>query len=147
MDLDMVPDGPKHIPPYASRNKSSLGELLLGFLKYYATQFRYLPKSVEWFLSLLIFLLPFFISHSSRQLFLPLSPPFLLFLLPGFMFLTERQEQVRPLALHDIPWSPCLQYVYYHTKVKNQITFMVQTFCSATHLTQIIFSTISVIIL
>lgn len=39
MDLDMVPEGPKHIPPYISRNKSSLGELLLGFLKYYATEF------------------------------------------------------------------------------------------------------------
>ncbi|XP_030593543.1 poly(A) RNA polymerase GLD2 [Archocentrus centrarchus] len=41
MDLDVVPEGPKHIPPYVSRNKSSLGELLLGFLKYYATQFRW----------------------------------------------------------------------------------------------------------
>ncbi|KAG7243986.1 hypothetical protein INR49_006147 [Caranx melampygus] len=39
MEIDMVPDGPKHIPPYISRNQSSLGELLLGFLKYYATSF------------------------------------------------------------------------------------------------------------
>lgn len=39
MNLDMVPEGPKHIPPYISRNQSSLGELLLGFLKYYATDF------------------------------------------------------------------------------------------------------------
>uniref|UniRef100_A0A3Q3XDN5 polynucleotide adenylyltransferase n=1 Tax=Mola mola TaxID=94237 RepID=A0A3Q3XDN5_MOLML len=39
MDIDAVPDGPKHIPPYISRNQSSLGELLLGFLKYYATYF------------------------------------------------------------------------------------------------------------
>lgn len=39
MNLDMVPEGPKHIPPYISRNQSSLGELLLGFLKYYATEF------------------------------------------------------------------------------------------------------------
>ncbi|KAG8012080.1 Poly(A) RNA polymerase GLD2 [Nibea albiflora] len=41
MDIDTVPDGPKHIPPYISRNQSSLGELLLGFLKYYATYFRW----------------------------------------------------------------------------------------------------------
>lgn len=46
MNLDMVPEGPKHIPPYISRNQSSLGELLLGFLKYYATDFRYLPMSI-----------------------------------------------------------------------------------------------------
>uniref|UniRef100_UPI0037E8F4C5 poly(A) RNA polymerase GLD2 n=1 Tax=Semicossyphus pulcher TaxID=241346 RepID=UPI0037E8F4C5 len=39
MDIDMVPEGPKHIPPYISKNQSSLGELLLGFLKYYATDF------------------------------------------------------------------------------------------------------------
>ncbi|XP_040011396.1 poly(A) RNA polymerase GLD2 [Xiphias gladius] len=41
MEIDMVPEGPKHIPPYVSRNQSSLGELLLGFLKYYATDFRW----------------------------------------------------------------------------------------------------------
>ncbi|XP_076585883.1 poly(A) RNA polymerase GLD2 [Chaetodon auriga] len=41
VDIDMVPEGPKHIPPYISRNQSSLGELLLGFLKYYATYFRW----------------------------------------------------------------------------------------------------------
>ncbi|XP_035513997.1 LOW QUALITY PROTEIN: poly(A) RNA polymerase GLD2 [Morone saxatilis] len=41
MDIDMVPEGPKHVPPYISRNQSSLGELLLGFLKYYATHFRW----------------------------------------------------------------------------------------------------------
>ncbi|KAK2837353.1 hypothetical protein Q5P01_014565 [Channa striata] len=40
MDIDMVPEGPKHIPPYLSRNQLSLGELLLGFLKYY-TDFRW----------------------------------------------------------------------------------------------------------
>ncbi|KAM9858317.1 poly(A) RNA polymerase GLD2 [Aulostomus maculatus] len=62
MDIDMVPEGPKHIPPYISRNQSSLGELLLGFLKYYTTDFRWdkqvisvreakaLPKNIspEW---------------------------------------------------------------------------------------------------
>ncbi|XP_040052582.1 poly(A) RNA polymerase GLD2 [Gasterosteus aculeatus] len=41
MDIDMVPEGPKRIPPFISRNQSSLGELLLGFLKYYATDFRW----------------------------------------------------------------------------------------------------------
>ncbi|XP_041792684.1 poly(A) RNA polymerase GLD2 [Chelmon rostratus] len=41
VDIDMVPEGPKHIPPYISRNQSSLGELLVGFLKYYATYFRW----------------------------------------------------------------------------------------------------------
>ncbi|KAM4615943.1 poly(A) RNA polymerase GLD2 [Polymixia lowei] len=41
MEIDMVPDGPRHIPSYMSRNQSSLGDLLLGFLKYYATVFRW----------------------------------------------------------------------------------------------------------
>ncbi|XP_019956470.1 poly(A) RNA polymerase GLD2 isoform X2 [Paralichthys olivaceus] len=41
MDINMVPEGPKHIPPYISRNQSSLGDLLVGFLKYYATNFRW----------------------------------------------------------------------------------------------------------
>lgn len=40
MEIDMVPEAPKHIPPYISRNQSSLGDLLLGFLKYFATEFR-----------------------------------------------------------------------------------------------------------
>lgn len=41
VEIDMVPEGPKHIRPYVSRNRSSLGELLLGFLKYYTTDFRW----------------------------------------------------------------------------------------------------------
>lgn len=41
MDLDLVPEGSKHIPPYISKNQSSLGDLLLGFLKYYAIDFRW----------------------------------------------------------------------------------------------------------
>eukprot|EP00064_Thunnus_orientalis_P006497 superscaffoldBa00000677_g6515 len=41
MVLHYLQKGPKHIPPYISRNQSSLGELLLGFLKYYATDFRW----------------------------------------------------------------------------------------------------------
>ncbi|XP_058230296.1 poly(A) RNA polymerase GLD2 [Hemibagrus wyckioides] len=60
MDLHLVPDGPKCIPPFLSKNQSSLGDLLLGFLKYYATAFRWdkyvisvreakaLPKSNCW---------------------------------------------------------------------------------------------------
>ncbi|XP_041643609.1 poly(A) RNA polymerase GLD2 [Cheilinus undulatus] len=39
MDIDMVPEGPRHVPPYVSRNQSSLGQLFLGFLKYYTTSF------------------------------------------------------------------------------------------------------------
>lgn len=41
IDIDAVPEGPERVPPYDSRNQSSLGELLLGFLKYYATCFRW----------------------------------------------------------------------------------------------------------
>ncbi|CAM9339958.1 unnamed protein product [Lampetra planeri] len=41
LDIDMVPEAPKHIPSYNTRNHSSLGELLLGFLKYYARDFRW----------------------------------------------------------------------------------------------------------
>ncbi|CAL8250565.1 unnamed protein product [Boreogadus saida] len=62
MEIDMIPEGPRHIPPYKSQNKSSLGDLLQGFLKYYSSTFRWdtqvisvregkaLPKnkSAEW---------------------------------------------------------------------------------------------------
>ncbi|XP_029961548.1 poly(A) RNA polymerase GLD2 [Salarias fasciatus] len=41
LDLDEVPDRATRVPPYLSKNQSSLGELLLGFLKYYATEFRW----------------------------------------------------------------------------------------------------------
>ncbi|CAL8346544.1 unnamed protein product [Lota lota] len=41
MEIDMVPEGPRHIPPYMSQNKSSLGDLLQGFLKYYSSTFRW----------------------------------------------------------------------------------------------------------
>ncbi|XP_027890296.1 poly(A) RNA polymerase GLD2 isoform X1 [Xiphophorus couchianus] len=39
MDIDEVPDGPKHVRLFTSTNQLSLGELLLGFLRYYATRF------------------------------------------------------------------------------------------------------------
>ncbi|CAL8248885.1 unnamed protein product [Merluccius merluccius] len=41
MEIDMVPEGPRHIPPYKSQNQSSLGDLLQGFLKYYSSTFRW----------------------------------------------------------------------------------------------------------
>lgn len=41
MDLDKIPEGSKRTPPYISKNQSSLGDLLAGFLKYYATDFRW----------------------------------------------------------------------------------------------------------
>lgn len=41
MDLDMVPGASQQVPRFISRNKSSLGELFLGFLKYYASNFRW----------------------------------------------------------------------------------------------------------
>ncbi|MEQ2257898.1 Poly(A) RNA polymerase GLD2, partial [Xenotaenia resolanae] len=99
MDIDKVPDGPKNIPPYTSRNQSSLGELLLGFLRYYATEFRYRRGSGAHgsvLIFSLLFLIPFFIS--SCQLFLPsrvfrLSSPSCI-LLSGFMFLAEGQQQL-----------------------------------------------------
>ncbi|KAK9408490.1 polyA RNA polymerase GLD2 [Crotalus adamanteus] len=39
MQLHLVHRAPCTIPPYISKNQSTLGELLLGFLKYYATEF------------------------------------------------------------------------------------------------------------
>lgn len=41
LDLDTVPNASQRVPPYKSKNKSSLGELFLGFLKYYALNFRW----------------------------------------------------------------------------------------------------------
>ncbi|XP_064032936.1 poly(A) RNA polymerase GLD2 isoform X2 [Pogoniulus pusillus] len=39
MQLHLVHRTPRTIPPYISMNGSSLGDLLIGFLKYYATEF------------------------------------------------------------------------------------------------------------
>uniref|UniRef100_A0A672N1J3 polynucleotide adenylyltransferase n=1 Tax=Sinocyclocheilus grahami TaxID=75366 RepID=A0A672N1J3_SINGR len=41
MDVHLVPSGPSNIPAFVSKNQSSLGDLLLGFLKYYATVFKW----------------------------------------------------------------------------------------------------------
>ncbi|KAK7933571.1 hypothetical protein WMY93_004467 [Mugilogobius chulae] len=41
LDLDMIPNGSQSVPSYKSKNKSSLGDLFLGFLKYYASTFRW----------------------------------------------------------------------------------------------------------
>uniref|UniRef100_A0A8C1DPN0 polynucleotide adenylyltransferase n=1 Tax=Cyprinus carpio carpio TaxID=630221 RepID=A0A8C1DPN0_CYPCA len=41
MDIHLVPSGPSNIPAFVSKNQSSLGDLLLGFLKYYATVFKW----------------------------------------------------------------------------------------------------------
>ncbi|XP_055475161.1 poly(A) RNA polymerase GLD2 isoform X1 [Psammomys obesus] len=39
VQLHLVHHAPCSVPPYLSKNESSLGDLLLGFLKYYATEF------------------------------------------------------------------------------------------------------------
>ncbi|XP_012519933.1 PREDICTED: poly(A) RNA polymerase GLD2 [Propithecus coquereli] len=39
IQLHLVHQAPCNVPPYLSNNESNLGELLLGFLKYYATEF------------------------------------------------------------------------------------------------------------
>ncbi|XP_042307952.1 poly(A) RNA polymerase GLD2 [Sceloporus undulatus] len=39
MQLHLVHQAPCTIPPYFSKNEATLGDLLLGFLKYYATEF------------------------------------------------------------------------------------------------------------
>ncbi|KGL79380.1 Poly(A) RNA polymerase GLD2, partial [Tinamus guttatus] len=39
MQLHLVHKVPRTIPPYLSKNGSSLGDLLIGFFKYYATEF------------------------------------------------------------------------------------------------------------
>ncbi|XP_060057071.1 poly(A) RNA polymerase GLD2 isoform X3 [Erinaceus europaeus] len=39
IQLHLVHQAPCNVPPYLSKNESPLGDLLLGFLKYYATEF------------------------------------------------------------------------------------------------------------
>ncbi|XP_050185019.1 poly(A) RNA polymerase GLD2 isoform X4 [Myiozetetes cayanensis] len=43
MQLHLVHQAPCTIPPYISKNGSSLGDLLIGFFKYYATEFDFTP--------------------------------------------------------------------------------------------------------
>ncbi|XP_061624055.1 poly(A) RNA polymerase GLD2 isoform X2 [Phyllopteryx taeniolatus] len=45
LEIDRIPEAAKNIPRYNSQNQSSLGTLLLGFLRYYATEFSW-KKSV-----------------------------------------------------------------------------------------------------
>ncbi|XP_060274796.1 poly(A) RNA polymerase GLD2 isoform X12 [Ovis aries] len=46
IQLHLVHQAPCNVPPYLSKNDSNLGDLLLGFLKYYATEFETLPLTV-----------------------------------------------------------------------------------------------------
>uniref|UniRef100_A0A2I3MIJ5 polynucleotide adenylyltransferase n=1 Tax=Papio anubis TaxID=9555 RepID=A0A2I3MIJ5_PAPAN len=41
IQLHLVHQAPCNVPPYLSKNESNLGDLLLGFLKYYATEFEW----------------------------------------------------------------------------------------------------------
>ncbi|XP_036618549.1 poly(A) RNA polymerase GLD2 isoform X2 [Trichosurus vulpecula] len=47
MQLHLVHQAPHTIPPYLSKNGSALGDLLLGFLKYYATEFDWNNKMIS----------------------------------------------------------------------------------------------------
>ncbi|XP_010602433.1 poly(A) RNA polymerase GLD2 isoform X2 [Fukomys damarensis] len=47
IQLHLVHQAPCNIPPYLSKNESSLGDLLLGFLKYYATEFDWSSQMVS----------------------------------------------------------------------------------------------------
>ncbi|XP_072462531.1 poly(A) RNA polymerase GLD2 isoform X1 [Notamacropus eugenii] len=47
MQLHLVHQAPCTIPPYLSKNGSALGDLLLGFLKYYATEFDWNNKMIS----------------------------------------------------------------------------------------------------
>uniref|UniRef100_A0A8D0AZF8 polynucleotide adenylyltransferase n=1 Tax=Salvator merianae TaxID=96440 RepID=A0A8D0AZF8_SALMN len=47
MQLHFVHQAPSNIPPYISKNNSTLGDLLLGFLKYYATEFDWSSQMIS----------------------------------------------------------------------------------------------------
>ncbi|XP_074138452.1 poly(A) RNA polymerase GLD2 isoform X1 [Sminthopsis crassicaudata] len=47
MQLHLVHQAPFTIPPYLSKNRSALGDLLLGFLKYYATEFDWSSQMIS----------------------------------------------------------------------------------------------------
>ncbi|XP_028312416.1 poly(A) RNA polymerase GLD2 isoform X2 [Gouania willdenowi] len=41
LPMDQIPEEAKRVPPFASKNPSSLGKLFIGFLRYYSTEFRW----------------------------------------------------------------------------------------------------------
>lgn len=47
MQLHLVHQAPRTIPPYVSKNGSSLGDLLMGFFKYYATEFDWCHQMIS----------------------------------------------------------------------------------------------------
>ncbi|NWV28751.1 GLD2 polymerase, partial [Origma solitaria] len=47
MQLHLVHQAPRTIPPYISKNGSSLGDLLMGFFKYYATEFDWCHQMIS----------------------------------------------------------------------------------------------------
>ncbi|NWU85152.1 GLD2 polymerase, partial [Onychorhynchus coronatus] len=47
MQLHLVHQAPCSIPPYISKNESSLGDLLIGFFKYYATEFDWTHQMIS----------------------------------------------------------------------------------------------------
>ncbi|XP_060617594.2 poly(A) RNA polymerase GLD2 [Anolis sagrei] len=47
MQLRLVHQAPCTIPPYVSKNEATLGDLLLGFLRYYATEFDWSSQMIS----------------------------------------------------------------------------------------------------
>ncbi|NWR74408.1 GLD2 polymerase, partial [Centropus unirufus] len=47
MQLHLIHQVPHSIPPYVSKNGSSLGDLLIGFFKYYATEFEWSHQMIS----------------------------------------------------------------------------------------------------
>ncbi|XP_053557337.1 poly(A) RNA polymerase GLD2 isoform X2 [Bombina bombina] len=47
MQLHLVHHAPRNVPPYVSKNTSSLGDLLVGFLKYFAIEFDWNKKLIS----------------------------------------------------------------------------------------------------
>ncbi|CAI9545777.1 unnamed protein product, partial [Staurois parvus] len=47
MQLHLVHLAPRHIPKYQSKNSTSLGDLFVGFLKYFATEFDWTDKIIS----------------------------------------------------------------------------------------------------
>ncbi|KAM9331363.1 poly(A) RNA polymerase GLD2 [Gastrophryne carolinensis] len=47
MQLHLVHLAPRHVPRYQSKNAASLGDLLLGFFKYFATEFDWTTKIIS----------------------------------------------------------------------------------------------------